>query len=116
MRSHDEIMSDAADKSPFSNGTSGQIWMNAWCWRPCKKDRNEDCPLIMVAYLGKTPKEWTEVGLQDYVCAEFEPDDDGGGGPVPDQPIPVVDGQVDMFAVFADQVVDASRELVAAHA
>jgi hypothetical protein len=107
MRTHDQIWDDAKDEIPFSNGTSGDIWMSRWCAAPCRKDRNEDCPIIMVAYMGRTPKEWTEVGLQDYTCSEFEPDDDGGdadGTPVPEPDPPIV-GQVDIFEVFTDQFV-----------
>ncbi len=114
MRDIDAVMADATDKSPFSNSTTGEIWMGKWCWRPCKKDRDESCTLILAALCGKTPKEWTETGLQDYTCSEFEPDDEGGGDsqPVPPAPVGEFDGQVDMFAVFADGIVEqAGREL-----
>lgn len=123
MRSFDEITSDAKQQSPFSNGFQGESWMDRWCWAPCKKDRDSSCPLVLAAYSGYTPKEWTEVnpgGLADrYHCSEFEPDDDGGGGvePAPQpQPVAELDGQVDMFEVWAQQITEQvpQREAVPA--
>ena len=111
-------MADAAAERPFSNGTEGYAWMDNWCWHPCKKDRNEDCPLIMAAYMGVTPKEWTEAdrfSLGDrYNCSEFEPDDDASCDPQPEpwpQPVAEMDGQVDIFSAFADQIAEQSTEL-----
>lgn len=96
MRTADEIMADARDGSPFSNGTSGMIWMENWCERcrndsPEMVDRGEGCPLILVSLCGKTPVEWFEQeDLQDYHCIEFRaedgPDDDGEPQPIPDPP------------------------------
>lgn len=119
MRTYEQILADATDRPPFSNGTAGYAWMDNWCHRPCKKDRNEDCPLIMAALMQKTPKEWTEVPgrIQDYVCSEFEPDDEGDGEAEPQpypQPVGEIDGQVDLFAVFADQIADRQQQLVGA--
>jgi hypothetical protein len=118
MRDYDAILADATDRSPFSNGTSGELWMGKWCYR-CKRDAaflagdsDQGCPLLLVALMQKTPKEWTETGLQNYHCSEFKPLDGGGGEPEP-EPIPVCDGQVDMFGVFAEQIADQpQRELV----
>jgi hypothetical protein len=122
MRSFDEIMAEAQDEPAFSNGFEGEIWMGRWCEAPCRKDRDSDCPLIMAAFLGVTPKEWTEVepgGLENrYHCSEFEPDDKGGDGDPEPWPAPVaeLDGQVDILAVFVDQVVEPvpQREAVSA--
>lgn len=124
MRAYDEIMADATDRSPFSNGTMGYGWMGKWCYR-CKVDgpfqRDEaaqGCPVLLVALMQKTPKEWTEVGLQDYHCSEFVPDDEGDDEPEPPslpEPSPVaeMDGQVDIFSVFAEQIADTpQREAV----
>ena len=123
MRDLDAIMGDAREGSPFSNGTSVEMWMGDWCYR-CKVDapfqRDESptgCPLIMVALLGKTPAEWAETGMQDYHCSEFDEDhgddgDDGEGppaGPTWPQPVAEMEGQTDLFSVFADQITDASR-------
>lgn len=121
MRDHDSIFDDAADRSPFSNGTSGEIWMSEWCYR-CKVDgpfqrgvTDQGCPLLLVALMQKTPKEWTETGLQDYHCSEFVPDDDGKDGDPDPNPAPLP-GQTDMFEVFAEQITDAvtEREAVSA--
>lgn len=118
MRSHDEIFDSARDGSPFSNGTSGEIWMADWCYRckvdgPFQRDETmEGCPLLLVALIGKTPAEWTEQEEpQDYHCSEFVPDDEDGDGPEPGpHPVAVIDGQVDMFEVFADQIADAPQQ------
>lgn len=103
MRAYDEIDKDARDGSPFSNSTSGEMWMSRWCHRcandsPEMVDRGEGCPLILVALCGRTPVEWLEQeGIQDYHCIEFRPEDDGGGDDKqkpPPQPMP---GQVELF-------------------
>lgn len=125
VRSYDDIMADAADEPPFSNGTMGYGWMGHWCYQ-CKVDgpfqrdeADEGCPIILVAMLQKTPKEWTDQGLQDYHCSEFVPDDEDGdegpdGPPPPTGPAVPIEGQVDMFEVFADQIAEKAteRELV----
>lgn len=122
MRDYDAIIADAKERTPFSNGTSGEIWMSGWCYTPCAHDaafqRDEaplGCPLLLAAFSGYTPKEWTETGLQDYHCSEFRPEDDGDGDDAPLTPVPVCDGQLDILGVFADQITEqASRELVTA--
>lgn len=95
----DEANAKAREGSPFSNGTEGYAWMANNCQR-CVHDkpaRNDDyengCPLILVAYLGKTPGEWMEAnpyGLGDrYTCLYFRDENDGGPGeptPIPDPP------------------------------
>ena len=66
----------AAPHAPFSNGTEGEAWMQRWCYR-CVHDRDEDCPLLTVAMIDRTPAAWTPTdphGLADrYTCAEFTP-------------------------------------------
>ena len=129
MRSYDEISADAQDGSPFSNGTMGYGWMGRWCYQ-CKVDgpfqrdeADEGCPIILVALMGKTPKEWTDQGLQDYHCSEFVPDDDDGDDddgddddpdspPPPSGPAVPIEGQIDMFEVFAEQITEQAREVV----
>lgn len=123
MRSFEDIQADATDKAPFSNGTMGYGWMGEWCYE-CKVDgpfqrdeADEGCPLLLVAMLGRTPKEWTDQGLQDYHCSEFVPDDHGdddGEDPVPPAPTgPAVDveGQLDILGAWAQDAIDrAQRE------
>lgn len=131
MRDFDAILADAAEKVPFSNGSESEIWEARWCNR-CKLDapfRNNDwsdsCPLISISVLGYTPKEW--IAAADRVeacgrheCTEFVPDDEGGGGssdPEPDpEPVGELDGQVDIFAAFAEQITEQvpQREAVSA--
>jgi hypothetical protein len=111
MRALDAIMGDAREGSPFSNSTSGEMWMGDWCYRctvdaPFQRDEApEGCPLIMVALLDKTPAEWTETAPQVYTCSEFVEDTGGDPDthedstvlprwPQPAQPMP---GQLDIF-------------------
>lgn len=133
MRSHDEIYDDAADEPAFSNNSEYEIWAERWCYR-CKVDAAfqrdetlEGCPLLTVAVMGRTPKEFVDAvdpreAQGDYECTEFVPDDDEDGGedPMPVPPVPVgeMDGQVDMFEVFADQIVSEASvaEAVGVHA
>lgn len=125
MRTPDEISADAADEQPFSNHTEYEMW--AGSGRGCYDCANDDdaaekwCPILGTALLGKWPKEWTrraytwEIGGKSGSienvdeCIEFDrrPDDDGPGDePEPDPgPPPVIEGQVDMFEVFADQAI-----------
>jgi hypothetical protein len=117
VRTYEQIMADAKQEPAFSNGTEGYAWMDNWCWHPCKKDRNEDCPLIMASIMGVTPIEWTEVerfSLADrYNCSEFEPDDRDGDDREPEpfpQPVAEMDGQTDIFSVYADQIVEQTAE------
>lgn len=128
MRTYDEISADAEKRSPFSNGTEYEMW--AGRGRGCYDCANDDpeaekfCPILSAALLGVWPKEWLreqhewtigdKSGSFERVgeCTEFDrrPDDDGGGGgdePEPDPgPPPVIEGQIDMFEVFADHIAD----------
>lgn len=110
MRTHDEIYANAREGSPFSNSTSGEMWMGEWCYRctidgPFQRDETpEGCPLILVALLDKTPNEWTETAPQVYTCSEFVEDTGGDAdtheGPATPrlpQPLPVMPGQLDLF-------------------
>ena len=132
MRTYDEAKAAAKDEPAFSNGTEGYAWMDNWCDR-CVHDKGTrdgtdeaGCPLVMVALMGKTPIEWidqTENGhrLGDtYHCTEFRDEDEGGGDddapPPPGPPAPEIDGQADIFAVFAEQIAEqaTAREAVTA--
>lgn len=126
MRTYDEIAASARDGSAFSNSTSFEIWAaNRGCWT-CRNDDDATekyCPILSVALAtGKTPAEWVEMSdrIQDYTCTEHDPrpddDDDDGPGPEPDPgPPPVMEGQIDMFEVFADRIAEtASTEAVSA--
>lgn len=116
MRPEADILADARDDAPFSNGTEGYGWMENWCWRPCMnpvekawrdyedgkrrkplKGYPGGCPLIMCAQIGKTPVEWIDNwdGNSPYpistrfTCTEFIPPDEGGGsGGAPRPPGP----------------------------
>lgn len=96
MRPYEEIEAGARPQRPFSNHTEWEIWSARWCERcandtPAKVDRDEGCPLILVALMGKTPAEWLEQDVHVYQCIEFR-DRDNGPGPEP-QPIPDPPGQ-----------------------
>lgn len=146
MRTYEQIAADAEDCSPFSNGSEYDHWADRWCYRCRRDDAETEtwCPILSVAMLGSWPKELTrhyvkfgariegtsrvevsETTADDpdgcaFVdrCTEFEErrDDDGDAPEPQPSPPPVIDGQVDMFEVFADQVVEqiGHREAVAA--
>lgn len=126
MRTYDEIEADARPGRAFSNSTSFEIWSYN---RGCGTCRNDDdatekwCPILTVAITsGKTPAEWLELDenrIQDYTCTEYDerrddgPDDDE---PEPDPtPMPVaeIDGQIDMFEVFAENIADEASTVQA---
>lgn len=120
MRTPDEIEADAGPQAPFSNGGSGEAWMDRWCYeckvdRPFQRDESPvGCPVLLVGLLGKTPKEWTRVGVQDYCCSEFIRYDDDSGEPEP-EPCPDPDGQTDILGHFAEQIAEqVAREAVSA--
>ncbi len=99
MTPFEEANARAREGSPFSNSTEGDAWMGNNCERcvidkPAREGRPQDgCPLILVAYSGKTPAEWIEkegfrLGDQ-YTCIYFRDEDDPGSGeptPIPDPP------------------------------
>lgn len=127
MRSSDEITADAEPRSAFSNGTEYEIWAGhgRGCYDCAQDDPNVEryCPILSVGFLGSWPKEWTRrnvtweagdrSGSYEIVdeCTEFErrrddgPDDDDPG-PEPVPPAPEVEGQTDIFEVFAQQIAD----------
>lgn len=72
MRSFEEILESPTKRSPFANGTSFELWAYGWCYM-CRNDVNNDCPILLAAFLNVTPTEWTETGMDDYDCSEFEP-------------------------------------------
>jgi hypothetical protein len=124
MRTDEQIMADAADKSPFSNMTEYEIWADSGrgCFDCTRDNPNAElfCPILSVALLSKWPTEWTRAtrhweaggksGSYEVVgeCTEFErrPDGDGDDPDPEPEPEPVIEGQVDMFEVFADQIVE----------
>jgi hypothetical protein len=96
LPSYDDAYEHSLDKPAFSNGTQWEIWSYNNCHR-CSNDGigiDEDepqCPLILVALMGRTPREWSdqEPPLGDYSCIYFRNRDDPGGRepePVPDPP------------------------------
>jgi hypothetical protein len=124
VRTDSEIQADAAEDRPFSNSTEYELWADRG--RGCYDCANDDpdtekyCPILGTALLGSWPKEWTRrthewtaggaSGSYEVVdeCTEFEERrDDDGGDPEPEpEPPPVIDGQIDMFEVFAERIAD----------
>jgi hypothetical protein len=125
----DEANTKAREGSPFSNGTEGECWMANNCHRcvhdaPVRRDEwDKGCPLILVAYLGKTPAEWLEkdrsrLGDQ-YTCMYFRDENDGPG---PQEPTPIPDppGQLtlcprDEFERPARMFADTAPQEVSVH-
>jgi len=65
--SFEDLWNKAAGSPPaFCNGSQFEIWQ----WNTCRGciHHSEDCPLIDVALAGRTPVEWTETGLGNYIC------------------------------------------------
>ncbi|MEV8639242.1 hypothetical protein AB0395_47065 [Streptosporangium sp. NPDC051023] len=97
LPTYEEALAKAREGSPFSNSTEGECWMENNC-EQCVHDRPartgnpaDGCPLVLVAYLDKTPAEWMRnegfrLGDQ-YTCVMFRPEDDPG----PDEPTPAPD-------------------------
>lgn len=121
MRTADQIQADASADRPFSNHSEYDLWADGGrgCY-DCTQDNPETekyCPILSVALLGNWPKEWarrtveSRYGSYETVgeCTEFEErrDDGGDDEPEPDPgPPPVVEGQIDMFEVFAERIAD----------
>lgn len=72
LLSTDEEMARAALKIPFSNGFEAETWTNLWCEDGCIF--YNDCPLITVAIMNRTPAAWIlrePGGLNKYTCTEY---------------------------------------------
>lgn len=134
MRTYDEAYAAARERRAFANGTEGFAWTSNWCDR-CVHDqsaRRDDvkpdpanggllgCALLAVALMERTPAEWIDQTADGhrlgdtYHCTEFRAEGDGGDDQPDPEPFPVAEGQVDMFEVFADQIVEqvGTREAV----
>lgn len=128
MKTYDEIAAAARDGNAFSNSSQFEYWASN---RGCYTCRNDDdatekwCPILSVALAtGKTPAEWTTLTEEDevhgtYTCTEYDERRDDGPDDEPDpepSPPPVIDGQIDMFEVFADRIADEASSAVTAGA
>lgn len=75
----------AADERPFANGFEGESWMAHWCEMCVNSRLPDDCPLIGVALLGKTPQPWWLIDKRSlkarFACQEYQPDEPGTAGP-----------------------------------
>ena len=93
---YERAYAEAADRPAFSNGTESMAWMYNWCDRclrdaPARSGLGPGCPLVLVAYLGKTPIQWLEQPWGErgpslynrYHCIEFRAPGDGGNEPKP---------------------------------
>ena len=102
LPTYDKAFARARQRRAFANGTEGHAWLAANCDKclhdkPARQGRAQDgCPLIMVAYMDRTPIEWLDgprdeqgrYGLADqYRCLMFRSEDDPG----PDEPTLIPD-------------------------
>lgn len=76
MVDYDTAFAAATEGRAFSNGTEWHMWEARWCGR-CLRDVDENCPLVMIAFMERTPKEWVRQPddryPQDaYRCTEFK--------------------------------------------
>ncbi len=136
MRSEDEIHADAVEQRAFSNHSQFDYWADSGrgCY-DCRHDKPNIelyCPILSAGYLGLWPKEWErktekweyggKTGELEVVgeCSEFEYDDEDGDGeePQPDPwpaPVAEMEGQSDIFSVFADEIAEQpQRQVVSA--
>lgn len=60
----------AEERPAFSNGTEWDMWSSQWCNR-CIHDINEDCPLILIGFMGRTPVEWKRHSTGPLSCERF---------------------------------------------
>lgn len=114
----DFVPAEARKGSAFSNHTQFEIWSaNRGCGTCTKDDDVTEkwCPILSSALIGGIPPQWTCATEEDwvhgnYTCSDYEErrDDDGADDdPEPEpEPPPVIDGQIDMFEVFADHIAD----------
>jgi hypothetical protein len=127
MRSYAEIAGDTRPGRAFSNGSQWEYWADRWCYRCANDDiglggDEKYCPILSASLaLDGTPREWQAETEDDhvhgdYTCTEFEERrDDDGDDPEPEpEPPPVIDGQIDVFEVFADQIVESLPQPVGA--
>lgn len=78
------VAARASDAPAFANGTEGEAWISAWCYRGGAECVHDDieyggtsaCPLLSVAMLGRTPVEWGErtsaLGREMYTCTRYQ--------------------------------------------
>lgn len=113
----DFIPAEARSGRAFSNHTQFEIWAaNRGCWTCTKDDDATEkwCPILSSALIGGIPEQWTCETETDwlhgnYTCSDYEErrDDDGDDDPEPEpEPPPVIEGQIDIFEVFADHIAD----------
>lgn len=105
MDSFDTCFDRAQDKPAFSNSDEGYGWFEAHCEtcehdKPARQgDEGNGCPLILVAFMQRTPVEWLEGDRSTiacrYTCVMFRHEGDGGD-PEP-RPIPTPPGQGELF-------------------
>jgi len=129
VRTYEQIAADAADDRPFSNHSEFEYWADSG--KGCYDCRHEDggetgCPILTAALLGGWPTEWTrrthrweidgKSGSYEVVdgCTEFEARRDGDEDP-PVQPPPPppaeLDGQIDVFEVFAERIAEQASQV-----
>lgn len=110
---------NARDEHAFSNSTDWEIWSYNNCENDCFHDApyqrgetNVGCPLILVAMLDRTPREWIPGPDQHcgdkYTCAYYrhEGDDDPDAAPEP------VSDPPGMEALFSRELVEPGRVFI----
>jgi hypothetical protein len=112
----DTIYANAREGRPFSNGTDWEIWSYNNCENGCVHDAayqrgetNEGCPLVLVAMLDRTPREWIpgpdEYCGDKYACVFYRHEDEDDPDATP-QPVPDPDG---MEALFPREICEGPR-------
>lgn len=120
MDDFDTAYAKARDERAFSNGTDREIWQYNNCeTRAHDRETREPnpplgagCPLVVVALLGRTPREW--IPGEDKYCGDrfacvmyrHEDDDDPDAQP---EPLPDPPG---MEALFPRELAEPGRVFI----
>ncbi|OPC84176.1 hypothetical protein B4N89_27515 [Embleya scabrispora] len=105
---YDALEAQAVDEPAFSNSDEGYAWIDANCaicvheLPPRERRDGDGCPLILIALLGKRPRQWSDgprtpegryAMATQYVCSEQRDE------PAADElrPVPVMAGQGELL-------------------
>lgn len=120
MDTYETAYANARDERAFSNGTDWEIWSYNNC-ETCAHDAETrvpdpplgaGCPLILVAFFHRTPREWIpgpdKVCGDKYTCTYYRHEDEDDPDAQP-EPVPDPDG---MEALFPREICEGPRVFI----